>query len=78
MPKPTKSPQPKTTVLHQIDSVRRQHRIVFMRDGRPDEGSWFELSQLAVYRGHFASVIEKDGLPEGVFTVTRRVYEVLA
>lgn len=78
MSKLSKQPTRRPAVLHQIDSVRRQHRIVFIRDGQPDEGSWFELNQLAVYRTHFASVVEKDGLPEGVFTVTRRAYEVLA
>ena len=71
-------PQPKPFLFHQIDSVRRQHRIVLVRDGRPDEGSWFELSQIAVYKTYLASVIEKDGLPEGIFTVTRKAYEVLA
>ena len=48
MPKPTKSPQPKTTVLHQIDSVRRQHRIVFMRDGRIEREHAPEASAASV------------------------------
>ena len=68
----------KPVILHQLDDTRRQHRIVLMRDGRPDEGQWFELHQLAVYKSLFASVIEKDGLPEGIFTVTRKAYEVLS
>lgn len=68
----------KPVYLHQLDAQRRQHRIVIFRDGRPDEGQWFELHQIATYKTLFASVIEKDGLPEGIFTVTRKVYEVLS
>tara|TARA_R110000868_G_scaffold395714_1_gene667578 strand:+ start:247 stop:489 length:243 start_codon:yes stop_codon:yes gene_type:complete len=72
------SPTAKPALIHQIDSVRRQHRIILMRDGRPDEGSWFDIHQIAIYKTFFASMIEKDGFPEGIFTVTRKAYEVLA
>jgi hypothetical protein len=78
MSKKQVTPPARPTLIHQIDSVRRQHRIVLMRDGRPDEGPWFELHQIAVYKTYLAGLIEKDGLPEGIFTVTRKAYEVLA
>jgi hypothetical protein len=64
--------------IHQIDSTRRQHRIIIIHSGRPDNGPWFDLPHTAFYKGLLASTVETGGLPEGIFTVSRKAYEVLS
>ena len=70
--------QPSKQLVHEINHTLRQHRLVITGGGRPDSSEWFDSTKLGTYRGYFFQCEEKAGLPSGVFTISRRPFEVLA
>lgn len=76
--KQSPSPASKPMLIHQIDPHRRQHRIIIITAGKPDNGPWFDTTSIAMHKGLLASTVQQGGLPEGIFIVTRKAYEVLS
>lgn len=74
----TRKPAPAKALIHEIDSVRRQHRIIMVVGGMPQHGDWVDLSQLATFKGLSAAAQEFSGVPKGIFQAVSRPHEVLA
>ena len=64
-------------LIHEIDPVGRRHRIVLIVGGVPQHGDWYELSELALFKGLLAAAREFSGLPRGIFQAVSRPHEVL-
>lgn len=80
MPAKTRSTPAKPTrqLLHEVNTTTRLHRLVIVRDGRPDSSDWFEYKQIGQFKGiHFSSGMV-EGFPAGPFLVRSQAYEVLA
>jgi len=73
----TRKPPAAKALIHEIDSVRRQHRIVMVIGGVPQRGEWADLNQLATFKTLTAAAHEFTGLPKGIFQAVSRPHEVL-
>ena len=73
----TRKPPPAKALIHEVDPVRRQHRIVMVISGVPQRGEWAELTQLATFKGLTAAAQDFTGMPKGIFQAVSRPHEVL-
>ena len=69
--------RPSRQLIHEHNPTTRLHRLVIVRDGRPDASSWMETNVIGIYKGiHFA--VDVSTFPSGPFIVKALPYEVLA
>jgi hypothetical protein len=75
--KASQSTRPTRQLIHEHNPATRLHRLVIVRDGRPDASPWMETNTIGIYKGiHFA--VNVSTFPGGPFLVRALPYEVLA
>lgn len=69
--------RPTRQLIHEHNPVTRLHRLVIVRDGRPDSSPWMEMNTIGLYKGiHFA--VDAGTFPSGPFLVKALPFEVLS
>ena len=69
--------RPNRQLIHEHNPTTRLHRLVIVREGRPDASPWMETNVIGIYKGiHFA--VDVSTFPSGPFTVKALPFEVLS
>ena len=62
---------PAAVLIHEVND-KIQHRIVVVKNGVVDAGTWREGHEIAVHKdGYYANLESKNPLPVGIFRVSR-------